>query len=98
MYNIIIHFKDKKHFGSQIAIYKSEINYLIIIKDRDEQSYYFLDNKLEFFYPMNTYMKNINFNFDFDNVKEKINQSFELDLSQYGSSVCPEFVKNLIKK
>lgn len=97
MYKKIIHFKDKKHFGSQIVIYKSEINYLIIMKDRDGQSYYFLDNKLEFFYPMNTYMKNTNFNFDFDNVKEEINQNFELDLLQYGHSTCPEFIKKLIR-
>lgn len=97
MYKKIIHFKDKKHFGSQIVIYKSESNYLIIMKDRDGQSYYFLDNKLEFLYPMNTFMKKINFKFDFDNIREEINQSFELDLSQYGHSVCPEFIKNLIK-
>ncbi len=55
MYKKIIHFKDKKHFGSKIVIYKSESNYLIIMKDRDGQSYYFLDNKLEFLYPMNTF-------------------------------------------
>ena len=46
---------------------------------------------------MNTFMEKNNFNFDFDSIIEEINQSFELDLSQYGHSVCPEFIKNLIK-
>lgn len=96
MYKKIIYLNDKKHFGNELVVYKGEINYLIIINDRDGQAYYFVDNKFEFLYPMNTYMKNINFNFDFNNIKEEIDQSFNLDLSHYGHSVCPEFIKTLI--
>lgn len=98
MYKKIINFKDKKHFGSKILVYKSEINYLIITKDRDGQSYYFLDNKLEFLYPCNSYMKKINFSFNFENANEEINYIFEINLSQYGHSPCPEYFKKLFNE
>lgn len=98
MYKKLIHFVDKKHFGNQILVYKSEINYLVIIKDRNEQSYFFLDNDLEFLYPVNSYMKKIEFDFEFDHINEELNYVFDINLSQYGYLPCPEQLMNLIKE
>lgn len=98
MYKKTIHFVDKKHFGSQVLVYKSNTNYLIIIKNREEQSYFFLDNNLELLYPINSYMKKIGFNFNFEHINEELNYVFEINLSQYGCSVCPEWLLKLIRE
>ena len=65
MYTIIVLYKDEQNFGNTVVIYKSSSNYLVIIKDRDEVSYYFLDKDINMMYPMNTYMKQIDFEFEY---------------------------------
>lgn len=97
MYEKIGYYKDKKNFGNQIVIYKGENNYLVIIKDRDEISYYFVDNNITNLYPMNSYMKKIGFIYDFNVFESQIKNCFDLELSKYGYSACPDHLKNLIK-
>lgn len=96
MYTRIVLYKDKENFGNTVVIYKSSSNYLVIIKDRDEISYYFLDKDMKKMYPMNTYMKQIDFEYSFENSNDQIDRFFDVDLSKYGYSVCPEYLKKLI--
>ena len=96
MYTRIVLYKDKENFGNTVVVYKSSSNYLVIIKDRDEVSYYFLDKDINMMYPMNTYMKQIDFEYSFENIDNQIDRFFDVDLSTYGHSICPEYLKKLI--
>ena len=97
MYKIIVYYKDKKNFGNQIIIYKSENNYLVIIDDRGEISYSFVDNDIKKCYPVNSYMKKIGFNYNIKAIENNIEIYFDIDLSKYGHYVCPDYLKNLIQ-
>lgn len=47
---------------------------------------------------MNTYMQNINFTFDFNDICEVIERDFDINLSQYGHSKCQKYIKYIIKE
>ena len=98
MYKIIVNIYDEKHFGSKLLIYKSEENYLIASKSRDGIFYSFLDNELKFLYPVDSYMRKINFSIDFGNIKPEISDCFDINLSEYRCSNCPDYIIRLIKK
>ena len=68
MYKKLGCFKDKKNFGNQVIVYKGKQDYFVVIKDREEIVYYFVDDNLEKMYPMNSYITKIGFVF-----KEEIN-------------------------
>lgn len=96
MYTRIVLYKDEQNFGNTVVIYKSSLNYLVIIKEKDEVSYYFLDKDINMMYPMNTYMKQIDFEYSFENTDDQLDRFFDVDLSKYGNSICPEYLKKLI--
>ena len=96
MYTRIVLHKDKENFGNTVVVYKSSSNYLVITKDRDEVSYYFLDKDINMMYPMNTYMKQIEFEYSFENADVQLDRIFDVDLSMYGSSICPDNLKKLV--
>ena len=87
---------DKKHFGNRVIIYSGDKGYLLIIKDRDEIGYFFVDNTMNKIYPVNSYMRNIGFVCDTENPIEQIHP-FDIDISTYGYYVCPEHLKKIIK-
>ena len=87
---------DKKHFGNRVIIYSGDKEYLLIIKDRDEIGYFFVDNTMNKIYPVNSYMRNIGFVCDTENPIEQIHP-FDIDISTYGYYVCPEHLKKIIK-
>ena len=94
MYNRIYLFTDKKHFGNRVAIYKGENNYFVIVKDRDDKAYFFVDKEVGKMYPANSYIDKmmIDFNFNYQQIEE----SFDIDLSKYGFSACPNWLKEII--
>ena len=98
----IIHFVDKQHFGDQVIVYCGNIRddrvYFVIIKDRGEIAYFFVDNSLRRIYPVNSYIKSIGFELDINQTPNVIDIQFDIDLSRYGSSACPFFLSNLIKQ
>lgn len=98
----IIHFVDKQHFGNQIFVYcgniRSDRIFFIIMKDREEIVYFFVDNSLQRIYPVNSYIELIGFEFDINRAPNVIDIQFDIDLSHYGSSACPFFLSNLIKQ
>ncbi len=57
MYELMKYYIDKKHFGAKTLVYKSKSNYLMIVQERDDLSYFIIDNALSFYYPMNTFLK-----------------------------------------
>lgn len=99
MYKKIIHYTDKKHFGEECVIYKGEDKYLLFeFAGRDRGVYpYFVDLELKRRYPAFTYMKQINFVYDTNELKEEIDCVFDIDLERYGSGECPEWLRYLIQ-
>ena len=65
----ILHFVDKKHFGNQVLVYKgknkNEDIFFVIIKDREEIVYFLLDSNLEKMYPMNSYIRLLKIDINF---------------------------------
>ena len=96
MYQRLLSQKSSKHFGAKTAVLKGDRDYLIIVSDRDEISYFFADMSLEKLYPVNSYMKSISFAFDFENAPDQLDCDFDIDLDKYGFSQNTEWVKNLI--
>ena len=96
MYKKVISHFDYKHFGSRISVYESKDNYLLIIDGRDGRVFYFIDLALKNMYPVNDYMKKINFEFIDHFEKEELNYKFPIDLQKHGFSQCPEWVVSLI--
>lgn len=94
MYKKLGCYIDKKNFGNKVIVYKGEQDYFIVIKDREEIVYYFVDNNIEKLYPMNSYMKNIKFAYN-----EEINDidCISVSLSSYGYSNCTKHLKIIIK-
>lgn len=97
MYKKFVRFKDKKSFGNEVIVFRSEENFLIIIIERGTKAYYFVDIDVEYLYPVDSYMKNINFVYDEKSEKAVLDYSFDIDLKKYGSTRCPEWLKSLIK-
>ena len=95
MYKKLGYYEDKKCFGDQVIVYKSEQNFFIVIKDREETVYFFVDNYLEKLYPVNSYMKKLGFVY---NDKMQLINFPTIDLSFYGYSKCPEHLRETIKK
>lgn len=94
MYTKLGSYYDKLNFGNQVVVYKSDKNYFVVIKDREEVVFYFVDRDMKKIYPTNTYMKQIGFTFHH---QEQI-EDFNPDLSICGYSDCPENVRKIIKK
>ena len=94
MYKKLGCYKDKKNFGNQVIVYKSNKDYFVIIKDREEVVYYLVDDNINKLYPMNSYMKKIGFVYC-----EESNDlnCFDIDLSLYEHSNCPEYLQKIIK-
>lgn len=59
MYKKIGLYKDKKNFGNQVIVYKSKQDFFVVIKDREETVYYFVDDNLEKIYDEITIEKEI---------------------------------------
>ena len=101
MFVKIIYFIDEKHFGDKLLVYKGKIRddtvYFIVMQDRSETAYFFLDDNLKRLYPMNTYIKSLGINISFDNIPKSISTYFDIDLSKYGYSDCPTFLAKLIQ-
>ena len=95
MYTKIIETYDKAHFGTKIMVYKGDENFLIIIDGRGEKNYFFADLKLVKFYPVNSYMRSINYEYDALNGGIELNQKFYIDLSKYGFSQVPKWLRKL---
>lgn len=94
MYKKIGVYIDKKNFGSKIIVYKGSQDYFVVIKDREETVYYFVDDNLEKIYPMNSYAKKIGFIY-----RKEINliDFTNIDLSLYGHFTCPEYLRKIIQ-
>jgi hypothetical protein len=94
MYKKLGFYKDNKNFGNQVIVYKGKQDYFVVIKDREETVYYFVDDNLEKIYPMNSYITKIGFVF-----REEINviDCIKVDLSLYGHSNCPEYLRKIIQ-
>ena len=94
MYKKLGFYKDQKNFGNQVIVYKGKQDYFVVIKDREETVYYFVDDNLEKIYPMNSYITKIGFVF-----KEEINviDCINVNLSLYGHSNCPEYLRKIIQ-
>lgn len=100
MFKKIIEFFDSKHFGDKVFVYQgkncgAEI-YLTIIKDREEIAYFIVDNTLTDLYPYNIEKDFPGFRFDIVKPPETIGLCLDIDLSRYGKSKCPEFIRKLI--
>ena len=93
MYKKLGFYKDKKNFGNQVIVYKGKQDYFVVISDRAEIVYYLVDGNLEKMYPMNSYIKKIGFVYEENNVIDCIN----VDLSLYGHSNCPEYLRKIIQ-
>ena len=94
MYKKLGFYKDNKNFGNQVIVYKGRQDYFVVIKDREEIVYYFIDDNLENLYPMNSYITKIGFVYSEEiNVIDCIN----IDLSLYGHSNCPEYLREIIQ-
>ncbi len=96
MYKLIICFTDKQNFGNQIIVYGGDENYLVIEKDREDAALYVVDNATSKMYPVNTIMKQRKLVFDFNNIPTCIDCT--IDVSQYGYSPCPPWLKMLIQQ
>ena len=94
MYNRICLFTDKRHFGVRVAVYKGENNYFVIIMDRDDKAYFFVDKDVDKMYPVNSYIDKMMSDYDF--VSQQIENRFDIDLSKYGFSACPDWLKKAI--
>lgn len=94
MYKKLGCYKDKKDFGNQVIVYKSKHDYFVIIKDREEVVYYFVDNNIKKLYPMNSYMRKIGFIYC---EESRFIDCFDVDLSLYGYFNCPEDLQKIIK-
>lgn len=95
MYKKLGCYSDKRNFGNQVIVYKGKQDYFVIIKDREEIVYYFIDSNIKKLYPMNSYISKIGFVYS-----EEINiiESIDIDLSLYGHSNCPEYLQKIIRK
>lgn len=94
MYKKLGFYKDKKNFGNQVIVYKGIQDYFVVIKDREETVYYFVDDNLEKIYPMNLYFTKIGFVY-----REEINviDCINVDLSLYGHSNCSKYLRKIIQ-
>lgn len=94
MYKKLGCYRDKRNFGNQVIVYKGKQDYFVIIKDREEIVYYFIDSNIKKLYPMNSYISKIGFVYS-----EEINiiESIDIDLSLYGHSNCPECLQKIIR-
>ena len=66
----------------------------MVINDRGETAYFFVDHELKKYYPMNTYMRKIGF--EFDEEKDVIPE-FDINFSLYGFGECPIHFIEVIK-
>lgn len=87
-------FEDKQNFGNQVIVYKGERGYFVVVKDREEVVYYFVDSDIRKMYPINSYIKQTGFSF---HNQVKIMNSFNIDLSSWGYSDCPKHLQQIIK-
>ena len=58
--------------------------------------YYFPFRIFYIFYFNFFYMKQIEFEYSFENADVQLDRIFDVDLSMYGSSICPENLKKLV--
>lgn len=98
----ILHYLDKKHFGNQVLVYwgkgKNGELYFVIMKDRDEVVYFFVDDRLEKMYPVNSYIEALGLEINIFDAPDNIDIQFEKDLSHIGYTKCPLFLSELIKQ
>lgn len=98
----ILHYLDKKHFGNQVLVYrgkgKSGELYFVVMKDRDEIVYFFVDDRLEKMYPVNSYIEALGLEINIFDAPNEIDIQFDKDLSNWGSAKCPLFLSELIKQ
>ena len=98
----ITHFIDEKHFGDQVLVYKGHGKngelYFVIVKDRDEIAFFFIDEGLETMYPANSYIDSLGIEIDMSTAPNHLDVDFDIDLSHYGGSKCPVFISELIKQ
>lgn len=97
MYTKIIQTYDKPHFGTKTTIYRGEENFFIIIDGRDGKNYFFADLDLVNFYPVNSYMRSINYEYGSENDGIELNLKFDINLSKYGYSPSPKWLRNLFE-
>lgn len=92
----IIDYYDRKNFGNRIHVFDNGNNYFCIMLDRGETTYAFISHDLKRFYPVDSIIRNRNFNYDFQSNAEKMDIPLEIDLSKLGYSECSSFLVDLI--
>ena len=100
MFFKIGHFIDKKHFGNQVVVYKGKNHgediYFLVIKDREEVVYFLVNENTDNWYPVNSLVNGWKINISFEYIPSVINLNLDIDLSKYGSSSCPQFIRKII--
>lgn len=66
--------------------------------DQGEKTYFFADLELEYLYPANSYIKKVGFAYDAESEAVELKYNFDIDLSKYGCSKCPDWIRTLIKE
>lgn len=89
---------DVKNFGNITQIYKSDNMYLVIVLDRGETAFYFVDVKMQYLYPVNTLFQSIHYKHSFKKDISTILIDDDIDLTKYGHTVCPSIIRNMIQK
>ena len=59
--------------------------------------YFFVDLELTNLYPVDTYMRNIHYEYDSNDDCDEMNIHFDIPLSKYGYSPCPPWIKSLLE-
>ena len=96
MYKKIASIKDDRIYDQPTAIYSNGDNYLIIICERGENSYFFVDHERERIYAANKYFKSRGIKFNLSEPLFIINRDFDYDFASGLYSPCPEYYKKLI--
>ena len=76
-----------RHFGAYVEAYDNGIWYLLIINDRDGKSYFIVDKKHEYMYPINSIIKKFEIRDE-----DSFFRLDSVDLSVLGKSPCPKYV------
>jgi hypothetical protein len=91
MYRRISQSEDGTHFGTQITIYKSENNFLVIEDGRDGRIHYFADLQLTRLYPVKLHAQ-------INTAEATLDYTWDIDLQKCGFSKCPDWVLSLISR
>lgn len=96
MYKKIAAIKDDRIFDQQTAVYSNGDNYLIIICEKGENSYFFVDHDRERIYAANKYFKRNGIKYNIREPLFIIDRDFDYDFKAGLYSPCPEYYKKLI--